>query len=494
MIRIHADDNVAVAVRDVEAGETVCVADRELVCCDSMNAGHKIALKPIAKGEMVIKYGFPIGKATEDIEAGDWVHSHNMFTNLKGILEYTYPPGDLSFETIDDSRTFDGFVRSNGEVGIRNEIWIIPTVGCVNKLAERLAQNMSAELKDDSPVEGVYAFPHPYGCSQLGDDALRTQRTLAALVKHPNAGGVLVVSLGCENNNLDEFRPILGDIDPQRVRFIVAQDCEDEVEAGMQELRKLCAYASQFQRQPQPISRLNVGLKCGSSDGFSGITANPLIGAFSDRLAARGGSCILTEVPEMFGAETLLFNRCVSRQVFDKSVRMINECKNYFLRHDLPIYENPAPGNRKGGITTLEEKSLGCIQKGGSSPVMDVLDYGEPARTPGLNLLNGPGNDGISITGLTASGAHLILFSTGRGNPLGTSVPTVKISSNSALAERKPHWIDFNAGRLLEGAGLPELTEELFETVLDIASGKKTTCNERNGYREITILRDGVTL
>ena len=494
MIRIHPNDNVAVATRDIDAGETVLVAGQEILCHEAVKAGHKIALEAIGKGEMLVKYGFPIGKATKNIEAGNWVHTHNMSTNLEGILEYQYSPENVAFENIDDGRTFDGFVRSNGDVGIRNEIWIIPTVGCVNKLAERLARNMSAELKDGSPIEGVFAFPHPYGCSQLGDDALRTQKTLAALVGHPNAGGVLVVSLGCENNNLDEFRPMLGEVDPQRVRFLVAQECEDEVEDGMQELRQLFEYASQFQRQPQPVSRLKVGLKCGSSDGFSGITANPLIGAFADRLVARGGSCILTEVPEMFGAETLLFNRCINQKVFDKSVCMINECKNYFLRHELPIYENPAPGNKKGGITTLEEKSLGCIQKGGGSPVVGVLDYGEGISTPGLNLLNGPGNDGISITGLTASGAQLILFSTGRGNPLGTSVPTVKISSNSTLAARKPHWIDFDAGQLLEGEELPKLTDELFETVLEIASGKEQTCNERNGYREISILRDGVTL
>ncbi len=493
-VHIHPYDNVAVAVTDIPAGETLTVAESTFTTKAVIPFGHKVALSSIRNGEMVIRYGFPIGHATADIDPGDWVHTHNVFTNLEGVLDYNYTPVENRFQPIDDGLIFDGFIRANNEIGIRNEVWIIPTVGCVNKLAEQLAWTMNAELDLTGTLGGVHAFTHPYGCSQLGADERRTQNVLANLVKHPNAGAVLVLSLGCEQNNLKEFQPILGNVDPQRVRFLVAQDCENEVEVGLKVLRQLVQYAGQFQREPVSVSRLKIGMKCGGSDGFSGMTANPLVGSVSDAVVARGGTSVLTEVPEMFGAETLLFNRCVDEEIFEKSVRMVNGFKEYYISYNQPIYENPAPGNRTGGITTLEEKSLGCIQKGGSSPVVDVLEYGERLQTPGLNLLSGPGNDGVSVTGLTAAGAHLVLFTTGRGNPLGSPVPTVKISSNSPLAVRKPHWIDFDAGRLLHGSTMPELTEELLKYILDVASGRQTTCNERNGYREIIILKDGVTV
>ncbi|MBD3307881.1 altronate dehydratase [candidate division KSB3 bacterium] len=493
MIRIHPEDNVAVAIADVPAGAHVRIDERELILREPIARGHKAALKLIRAGEVVKKYGFPIGHATADIEPGAWVHTHNLFTNLEGVVEYAYTPLAELPQRIEDGLTFEGFVRENGTVGIRNEIWIVPTVGCVNSTTEILARQIQPELEGTS-LEGVYAFPHPYGCSQLGADEFRTQQTLAGLVKHPNAGGVLVVGLGCEHNHIEAFQKVLGDFDPQRVRCITCQDCEDELEAGRHALRELIAYASRFRRQSVPIAALKVGMKCGASDGLSGITANPVVGAFSDLLAARGGTTVLTEVPEMFGAETLLMNRCADQAVFAKCVSMINGFKDYYLRHDLPIYENPAPGNKAGGITTLEEKSLGCIQKGGTSPVMDVLQYGDILQTPGLNLLDGPGADAVSITGLTAAGVHLILFTTGRGNPLGAPVPTVKISSNSHLAARKAHWIDFDAGQLLHDTSLPDLSQKLLHDVLDIASGKRRTCNEINQYREIAIFKDGVML
>jgi altronate hydrolase len=493
MIRIHQQDNVAVAITDLRAGETHAIDMVGVTLRQDIPRGHKVALLPIQQGELVSKYGFPIGRATCDIQPGEWVHSHNLKTHLAGLDEYIYKPVITPFIPFEDNLTFGGFVRDNGDIGIRNEIWIIPTVGCVNKTAEILARTMEAKL-DDSAIDGVYAFPHPYGCSQLGDDHVRTQKILAGLVKHPNAAGVLVLGLGCENNTMEDFRKVLGDVDSQQVRFLVAQEQDDEIEAGIRELRALAAYARQFRRTSVPISCLKVGLKCGASDGFSGITANPLVGALSDLLVAHGGTTVLTEVPEMFGAETLLLNRCTTREVFDKCVNMVNGFKAYYLSHEQPIYENPSPGNKAGGITTLEEKSLGCVQKGGTSPVIDVLDYGEPLQTNGLNLLTGPGNDPVSITALTAAGAHLILFTTGRGNPLGAPVPTIKISSNTPLAKRKPHWIDFDAGRLLDGASIPDLADDLFRAVLKVASGNMLTRNEQNNYREIAIFKDGVTL
>ena len=445
----------------------------------NLDDGHKYALRDIKSGENIIKYGNPIGHATDDIKAGEHVHTHNVKTNLSGNLEYVYEPVkyDLPIET--EERTFMGYVRENGDVGIRNEIWIVNTVGCVNKVAERIAA-----------ATGAFHFPHPFGCSQLGDDQEITQKILRGMVNHPNAAGVLVLGLGCENNNIEVFKKVLGEVDERRVRFLIAQEHDDEVAEGIRIVEELKEYASTFKRTPVPVSNLRIGLKCGGSDGYSGITANPLVGRLSDKLIAMGGSCVLTEVPEMFGAEHLLMQRCESREVFDKTVALINNFKDYYTRHNQVIYENPSPGNKKGGITTLEEKSLGCVQKGGLSPVVDVLDYGDVLRKPGLSLLNGPGNDIVAITNLMAAGVHVVLFTTGRGTPVGSAVPTVKISTNASLAERKSGWIDFDASPTLSGN---PLTNELFDYIIRVADGEETK-NEIHGYKEISIFKDGVTL
>ena len=445
----------------------------------NLNDGHKYALVDIKAGENIIKYGNPIGHATADIKKGEHVHTHNVRTNLSGNLEYTYNPTFYDIPKESGERTFMGYVRENGEIGIRNEIWIINTVGCVNKVAEKIAARTGARF-----------FPHPFGCSQLGDDQAITQKILKGMVNHPNAAGVLVLGLGCENNNIEVFKGVLGDYNPTRVRFLNTQDCEDDVEEGAKIVEELKAYASGFSRTPVPVSSLKVGLKCGGSDGYSGITANPLVGRLSDKLIAMGGSCVLTEVPEMFGAEHLLMQRCESPEIFVKTVALINNFKDYYARHNQVIYENPSPGNKKGGITTLEEKSLGCVQKGGLSKVVDVLDYGDRISKCGLSLLNGPGNDIVAITNLMAAGVHIILFTTGRGTPVGSAVPTVKISTNRDLAERKKNWIDFDASPTLSGKAL---TDELFEYIIRVAEGEQTK-NEVNDYREISIFKDGVTL
>lgn len=444
--------------------------DNVKVCLDN---SHKYAVRDIQKGEQVIKYGFPIGVASEDIKTGEQVHSHNLKTSLAGTIEYTYSPVKNEIKNTPPSM-INAYVRKNGDIGIRNDIWIIPTVGCVNSIAKSLGDKT-----------GALCFTHPYGCSQLGDDLSITQKVLCGLVKHPNAGGVLVLGLGCENNNIAEFKKALGEYDKDRVKFLNCQDFDDEIAEGVKIISELQDLAKHDTRTVVPISRLKIGLKCGGSDGLSGITANPLCGKITDRLVSMGGTAVLTEVPEMFGAEQILINRCVDENVFNDTVRLINNYKEYFISHNQPVSENPSPGNKEGGITTLEEKSLGCVQKGGTSPVTAVLDYGDTAEKAGLNLLNGPGNDMVAVTNLTAAGCHLILFTTGRGTPLGAPVPTIKIATNSAIAERKKSWIDFDAQTGNQNS--------LFDLIIETAKGKETK-NERYGYREIAIFKDGVTL
>lgn len=444
--------------------------DNVKVCLDN---SHKYAVRDIQKGEQVIKYGFPIGVASEDIKTGEQVHSHNLKTSLAGTIEYTYSPVKNEIKNTPPSM-INAYVRKNGDIGIRNDIWIIPTVGCVNSIAKSLGDKT-----------GALCFTHPYGCSQLGDDLSITQKVLCGLVKHPNAGGVLVLGLGCENNNIAEFKKALGEYDKDRVKFLNCQDFDDEIAEGVKIISELQDLAKHDTRTVVPISRLKIGLKCGGSDGLSGITANPLCGKITDRLVSMGGTAVLTEVPEMFGAEQILINRCVDENVFNDTVRLINNYKEYFISHNQPVSENPSPGNKEGGITTLEEKSLGCVQKGGTSPVTAVLDYGDTAEKAGLNLLNGPGNDMVAVTNLTAAGCHLILFTTGRGTPLGAPVPTIKIATNSAVAERKKTWIDFDAQTENENA--------LFNLIIETANKRKTK-SEQNGYREIAIFKDGVTL
>ena len=418
------------------------------------------------------------------------MHTHNVKTALGGVDKFTFEPAKPTDRSAFNGE-FSGYLRPDGRVGIRNELWIIPTVGCVGQTAKHIANEANRRLKDG--FDGVFAFDHPYGCSQLGDDHERTQALLAALVKHPNAGGVLVLGLGCENNHIEAFRACLGAVDESRVKFLSAQDVFDETEAALSLIDELVHVMKADVRTPQPLSKLVVGLKCGGSDGFSGITGNPLVGAFCDGLCMAGGSAILTEVPEMFGAETFLFNRCRDKETFDQAVSMVDKYKRYFIRYGQPIYENPSPGNKKGGITTLEDKSLGCTQKGGTSPVVGVLGYAQPLQEQGLNLAYGPGNDGCAITALAAAGAQIILFTTGRGTPMGAPVPTLKIATNHELAVKKPHWIDFDASCVLTGTPMRSAAESLYSLVLACASGQRAV-NEQFGQRTITIFKDGVTL
>ncbi|HEI8867059.1 UxaA family hydrolase [Serratia sp. AKBS12] len=493
IIKIHSQDNVAVALRDLDTGETLTQDAVTLTLSQPVARGHKFALVPIAAGEMVIKYGLPIGHALTAIAPGEHIHSQNAKTNLSEVDSYHYQPEFPSLPPQAADRQVQIYRRSNGEVGIRNELWIIPTVGCVNGIARQIQQRFLKETANAPGIDGVHLFSHPFGCSQLGQDHENTRTMLQNMVRHPNAGAVLVIGLGCENNQVDAFRSTLGEVDEARVRFMICQQQDDEVEAGLALLHVLYQAMRDDRRQPGRLSELKFGLECGGSDGLSGITANPLLGRFSDYVIANGGTSVLTEVPEMFGAERILMSRCRDRQTFEKTVSMVNEFKQYFLDHHQPIYENPSPGNKAGGITTLEEKSLGCTQKAGQSQVVDVLKYGERLRQPGLNLLSAPGNDAVATSALAGAGCHMVLFSTGRGTPYGGFVPTIKLATNSELAAKKPHWIDFDAGRLIHGMPMEQLLAQFVDAIVEIANGKSAK-NELNDFRELAIFKSGVTL
>ena len=486
-IQIHPRDTVAVALHAVPKG----TAFQGVTALENIPQGHKMSLVCHKTGDPVIKYGFTIGHATAAVQPGQWVHTHNTATNLSGSETYTYEPRITQLPKAQPG-VFQGYRRRDGKVGIRNEIWILPTVGCVNDVAKALVRE-NQDLVTGS-VDGLYAFPHPFGCSQTGEDHAQTRKLLAALAKHPNAASVLVLSLGCENLTQEQFREELGEYDPERIQFLTCQQVDDELAEGRKLLRECARFAGQFRRQEIPASELIIGMKCGGSDGLSGITANPVVGRFSDSLISQGGSTVLTEVPEMFGAEGFLMDRCVSEEVFHKAVAMIDGFKDYFLRHNEVVYENPSPGNKTGGITTLEDKSCGCVQKGGSAPIVDVIGYAESVKHKGLNMLSGPGNDLVSATALTAAGAHIILFTTGRGTPFGAPAPTIKIATNTPLAQKKVNWIDFNAGVVADGAKtLEECGRDLMELVLRVASGQKTKTEELD-FREIAIFKDGVML
>ena len=493
-LKINANDNVAVVLADVlTAGDVVEVDGQRVVVQQEVARGHKVALVDMGAGQQVVKYGYPIGHLTQAVKAGEWIHTHNLKSDLCDNLKYTYTPKsyDVEFQRDDNLRVM-GYLRASGEMGIRNELWIVPTVGCVNGQAQAIAERLRREC-DCSHLDDVRVYTHNYGCSQLGDDHANTQRALAALIKHPNAGGVLVLGLGCENNQIASLKEVMGEWDEDRVRFLVAQEVEDEVDMGLRLCRELVEKMRMDRREPLPLSYLRIGLKCGGSDGLSGITANPLVGRFSDWLIAQGGTTILTEVPEMFGAETILMNRAASEDVFEDTVRLINSFKEYFREYGQPIYENPSPGNKQGGITTLEEKSLGCVQKGGVQMVVGVLDYCEKVERQGLNLLRAPGNDLVATSALALSGCQLVLFTTGRGTPFGAFVPTMKISTNTPLAKFKSSWIDFDAGALVEQTAADEVLNDFIDKVIAISNGERVK-HEEVGAKELAIFKSGVTL
>ncbi len=489
-IVISTFDSVGVALVPLKKDETI----EGVTLSEDIERGHKFALRDIHIGENVKKYGEPIGHATAEIKAGSHVHTHNMATNLSGILEYEYHKKGVQKSEKPRSRDIYVYERKGGEIGIRNELWVIPTVGCVNSQARTIVSEFIKYHGSNLPgIDGVFALTHPYGCSQVGGDLARTRMILQKMAKHPNCGGALILGLGCENNRMDIFRKTFGEHTPERIEFLVAQDVEDEISEGVKLLERLYDNAKYDKRIKKDLSCLKIGLKCGGSDGLSGITANPLVGRFSDYLTAVGGTTVMTEVPEMFGAEQILMNRTKNRDVFEKIVKLINDFKGYYLSHGQPISDNPSPGNIAGGITTLEEKSLGCVQKSGNSEISGVLFYGDAVTERGLNLLSGPGNDMVAVTNLACAGCHMVLFTTSRGTPLGGFVPTVKISTNSELARKKCGWIDFDAGKIADGESFESVMERLINLVVSIVNGTPTA-NERSGSRDLAIFKTGVTL
>ena len=492
-IKINPKDNVLIVLKDYKKGEHISFENIDLELKEDINRGHKIALCSIKAGENIIKYGMPIGHALSDIEKGEWVHVHNTKTNLKDLDTYSYTPNFIEKNLNLPAREVNVYKRKNGNIGIRNELWIVPTVGCVNGIAQRIMEKFLSEV-GELKIDGINVLTHNYGCSQLGEDHINTRTILQNVVKHPNAGGVLVLGLGCENNQVADFKKTMGKYDEERIKFLICQDVEDEIKEGKNILLSLYEIMKNDKREKTSISSVNFGLECGGSDGLSGITANPMLGEFSDYVISHGGTSVLTEVPEMFGAETLLMERCKDKETFEKCVSLINDFKEYFIKHDQEIYENPSPGNKKGGITTLEDKSLGCTQKSGVSKVIDVLKYGEVLKEKGLNLLSAPGNDLVATSALVASGCHIVLFTTGRGNPYGGFVPTVKISTNTELYNKKRNWIDFNAGKLVtENISLEELTTEFIDYIIKVINGEKVN-NEKNKFQELAIFKSGVTL
>lgn len=492
-IQVHPNDNVVVAVQPITQGTALPEPWSSIKVLSDVPAGHKIAITDIKVEDSIYKYGYAIGHAIQDIKAGEHVHSHNLKTSLSGTESYQFKGGVEQHPNQSNVPFFDGYLRNNGRVGIRNEIWIVNTVGCVNQTAKRIAT--LAEKRYGDAADAYVPLTHAFGCSQLGDDLSNTRKLLASLIQHPNTGGVLVIGLGCENNQLKSLLAEASGLDESRVRYFNSQQVDDEVEHGLTLVKSLLDEMQQDKRTQQPINKLTLGMKCGGSDGFSGLTANAVVGRMTDKLTAMGGRVILTETPEMFGAEQVLMDRADSQETFEKIVTLVNDFKQYFIDNKQPVYENPSPGNKDGGLTTLEEKSLGAIQKGGQAIVNEVIDYGEMATSSqGLTLLQGPGNDAVSSTALAAAGANMVLFTTGRGTPLGFPVPTIKISSNPGIAAKKPHWIDFNAGQILNSEmSLDECAETLLTYVLEVASGRLTN-NEKNDSREIAIWKNGVTL
>lgn len=486
-IKLGDSDNVAVALQDIAKGEAIELPEGKIVTLDDTPKGHKFALRDISAGEKVIKYGSVIGKAIKDINKGEWVSTHNLKTLLKPEWKPEWKGNKAKEVNVSiPQKTFWGFKRKNGKVGIRNEIWIIPTVGCINGVLKDFARS----VERPEWIDDVKVLSHPYGCSQLGGDLENTKRILSGLARNPNAGGVMVVGLGCENLQLSYMKEELKN--HPNVSFLMLQAVNDEYEALFKSFSEV-AERAYSERTECPISSLTIGVKCGGSDSLSGITANPLVGKVSDYITYYGGTVLMSEIPEIFGAEDEIISRIEDEEVFNKFVRAITWFRNYYTRYNQPVSENPSPGNIKGGITTLEEKSLGAVKKSGSNKVTDVLWYGEEAKRSGVNIVFGPGNDLVSTTALAGSGAVMILFTTGRGTPFEAVVPTIKISTNSDLKRRRPDWIDFNAGEIAEGKDMDELLRELINLIIEVANGGRTKGEER-GLQEIAIFKDGVIL
>lgn len=496
-IKLYPQDTVALATSELKKGQTVTVDGETITLLDDIPNAHKIALKDFETGEAVRKYDNIIGYASKPIKKGEWIHSHNEVTGLGKSKEYTYDFNPISIFPGESDKTFMGYDRADGGAGIRNHLAIISTVFCANGPLRKLARMAEAKYPATENFDGIIAFDQEFGCSQTGKDLVTTCKIIAGIAKNANFGGVLLVSNGCEMAIPSVLEQYMGDYDKKRIRTLTLQEVEDEFTAGMELIDEIMEEMKDDKRTPININRLHIAMNCGGSDGYSGITANTLLGTLCDTLVKEGAIMNMTEVPEMMGAEHILMNRAADKSIFDDIVKMMYDYDAYFARYGEKAADNPTQGNKAGGLTTLEEKSLGCIQKGGHCAVMEVLEYGERATKNGFVLVSGPGNDLAGVSGQIAAGAVLTIFTTGRGTPCGFAGPTFRLASNTALATRKSNWIDYDAGRLLT-AKTPEeveaLNKELYDAIMATVNGQYRTRTEENGYYILGALKDGVTL
>jgi len=495
-IHLHPTDNVAIARVQLGAGTELRVAGQRLEVKEAISAGHKIALVAIPQGAVVLRYGQVIGRARQPIERGRHVHTHNLaFEELH--FDYEYPSGETPLPARRASPTFLGYPREDGSVGTRNYIAVVAASNCAAHTAEMIARSFDGESLPAN-IDGVVAFPHGEGCGHtIGPDTAQLRRTLAGVLAHPNVSAAVILGLGCEVNQIEHY---LGPNAPRTSRLVgmtlqSSGGTRGAVTAARAEIARLMEQCSAEQRKEVPASGIVLGLNCGGSDSFSGITANPALGVCSDMLAELGATAVLAETTEIFGAEHLLVRRARNRQVAEKLLSFVQGYKQYLTRFAGSFDDNPSPGNKEGGLTNIIEKSLGAVAKAGTSPLTDAVDYAEPVHTPGFVFMNTPGYDPVSLTGLAAGGCNLIAFTTGRGSAIGfPSVPVLKIASNSHTYRRMQDNMDINAGTIADGEkSVQQVGGEIFEMLLRVASGERTRA-ESLGHQEFVPWRIGPVL
>lgn len=489
IIQLHANDNVVVARTPIPCGTTLTIDHRTFVATQDIPPGHKVAVAEIASSSPVVKYGQIIGYASASIASGDWVHVHNLVAK-RSEFNYDFSTELCPAPTPDRIRTFQGYKRTDGQFGTRNYVALISTVNCSATTARYVAAELAkTDLTPFPNVDGIVPLVHKGGCAMSfgGEDHLQLNRTLAGFATHPNIAACLILGLGCETAQASHLQrehgliqlgshSSLGNVDrPMIVNIQEVGGVRKTVDHVVGILRDLLPAANDVRREPLPVSRLKVALECGGSDGNSGITANPALGVASDLLVAQGGTVILSETPEIYGAEQMLTKRAVNRSVGEKLLERIRWWEDYAQRHNASIDNNPSVGNKLGGLTTIFEKSLGAIAKAGTTPLQAVYRYAEPINEPGFVIMDSPGFDPASVTGKVASGAQIVVFTTGRGSCFGCKPsPTIKVATNTPMFNRMRDDMDIDAGRILDGTSVQAVGEEIFERIIATASGSPT--------------------